>query len=95
MEGPESLFPTSDLSQIGIKAEFLWLQGHYWFGRGSLWLLLAGQDAGSSGSSGNNWWVIVVYLFHDPVHEGFCGGCQGCCLGDMDRCRLQLVDVEP
>ena len=94
MEGPESLFPPSDLSQIGIEAEFLWFQGQYWFGRGSLWLL-AGRGAGSSSSSSNDWWVIVVYLFHDPVHEGFCGGRQAYCLGDMDHCRFQLVDVEP
>ena len=25
VEGPESLFPPSDLSQIGVEAEFLWL----------------------------------------------------------------------
>ena len=86
MEGPESLFPPSDLSEIGVEAEFLWFQGHYRLGRGSMCCMLAVQHAGSSGCSGDDGWVIVVYLFHDPVYEGFCGGCQGCCFSDMGRC---------
>ena len=85
MEGHESLFPSSDLSQIGIQAEFLWLQGNYWLGFGPL-CLLAGQHAGSSGCSGYDGWVVVMYLCHNPVYEGFCFGCQGCCFSNMGRC---------
>ena len=63
MESPEPLFPSSDLSQVGVEAEFIRLQGHDRFG---CWPLcwLHGDLAGSSGSSCYDRWLVVVDVFH-------------------------------